>query len=342
MISIIVPIYKVEKYLKQCVDSIINQTYRDLEIILVDDGSPDNCPAVCDEYVKKDSRVKVIHKKNGGLMSARQAGLKVATGDYIGFVDGDDWIEPDMYEQFAKVINEYNPDMAICEFYFMYPSREAFSSQKLSKPFFNKSEMEQKIYPTMLFKDVFFITGINPCCWSKVFKKELLESCLYRVTPKIKIGEDAAFTYPCLLKANSVAYVDKYLYHYRINSESMTNGYDKDMENTILIPFEILKKRFAESEYDFSNQINYYLLFLVNFVIRNEAHLDNKKSAKEKIKTLKKITLNEDVVNAAKSVDYSCLPKHTQLIAKALSKKSYLAIYLYSVILKVAFKWRNR
>ena len=96
MISIIVPIYKVEKYIRQCVDSIINQTYEDIEIILVDDGSPDNCPQICDDYAKTDSRVKVIHKENGGIMSARKAGLKVATGEYIGFVDGDDWIEADM------------------------------------------------------------------------------------------------------------------------------------------------------------------------------------------------------------------------------------------------------
>ncbi|HEY8803664.1 MAG TPA: glycosyltransferase, partial [Clostridium sp.] len=98
LISIIVPIYKVEVYIRNCVDSILNQTYKNLEIILVDDGSPDNCGNICEEYSSKDKRIKVIHKKNGGLSSARNAGLDIASGEYIGFIDSDDWIEGDMYE----------------------------------------------------------------------------------------------------------------------------------------------------------------------------------------------------------------------------------------------------
>ena len=96
LVSVIVPVYKVEKYLDKCIESIVGQTYENLEIILVDDGSPDNCPTMCDEWAQKDSRIKVIHKENGGLSSARNAGLDACTGDYIGFVDSDDWIEPDM------------------------------------------------------------------------------------------------------------------------------------------------------------------------------------------------------------------------------------------------------
>ena len=334
MISIIVPIYKVEKYIRQCVDSIINQTYEDIEIILVDDGSPDNCPQICDDYAKTDSRVKVIHKENGGLMSARQAGLKAATGEYIGFVDGDDGIEPDMYEQFAAVIEKYNPDMALCEFYFAYPQKDELSSQKLSKAFFLKEDMKRELYPTMLFKDKFYSFGINPCCWSKVFKKEILEHNLNKVTIKIRIGEDAAFVYPCLLEAENVAYVDKFLYHYRINQESMTKAYDINMEGTILLPYDILSKAFDQDKYNFSSQLNYYLLYLVNMVIRNEANRDNKKSVSQRICTFKKFTNNENVVNAAKGVEYSRLPKHTQLIAKFISLKSPVLLYFYSVLLR--------
>ena len=115
-ISIIVPVYKVEKYLDKCVNSIVGQTYKNLEIILVDDGSPDNCPAMCDEWAQKDSRIKVIHKKNGGLSSARNAGLDACTGDYIGFVDSDDWIEPDMYEYLLNIGMKNNADVSRCEF----------------------------------------------------------------------------------------------------------------------------------------------------------------------------------------------------------------------------------
>lgn len=101
-ISVIVPVYGVEKYLKQCVDSIVNQTYKNLEIILVDDGSPDNCPQLCDEWVKKDKRIRVLHKKNGGLSDARNAGLHISTGDLVLFVDSDDWVEPEMAEKLKR------------------------------------------------------------------------------------------------------------------------------------------------------------------------------------------------------------------------------------------------
>ena len=113
LISVIVPIYKVEEYLYKCVKSILAQTYTNLEIILVDDGSPDNCPAICDEFAAKDSRVTVVHKKNGGVSSARNVGLDTATGEYIGFVDGDDYIEPTMYETLYKYIVDNNTDVSV-------------------------------------------------------------------------------------------------------------------------------------------------------------------------------------------------------------------------------------
>lgn len=114
LISVIVPIYKVEQYLNRCVQSIVDQTYKNLEIILVDDGSPDNSPAMCDAWAEKDDRVQVVHKKNGGVSSARNAGLDAANGAYIGFVDGDDYIEPDMYAQLLQAIQKDSSDMAVC------------------------------------------------------------------------------------------------------------------------------------------------------------------------------------------------------------------------------------
>ena len=112
MISVIVPIYNVEKYLARCVDSIVNQTYKNLEIILVDDGSPDRCPQMCDDYAEKDSRIKVIHKKNGGLSDARNAGMAVATGEYISFIDSDDWIETSMFELLLNNIFQYDCEIS--------------------------------------------------------------------------------------------------------------------------------------------------------------------------------------------------------------------------------------
>lgn len=335
MISIIVPIYKVEKYIRQCVDSIIAQSLTDIEIILVDDGSPDGCPAICDEYAQADSRVKVVHKKNGGLMSARQAGLKAATGDYIGFVDGDDWIEPDMYEHFANAIKKHKPDILMSEFYFSYPDRNEVSTQCLDADYFEKADLKSKVYPTMLFRGEYYYFGVQPCCWAKVYKKELLEKHLYSVTTKIKMGEDAAFTYPCLLDADNMCYIDKPLYHYRNNPQSMTNAYDSNMEDTILIPYEALDKCFKE--YDYSdgllNQLDNYLFYLLNIFIRNEVSRDNKKSPISKIRTFKAFTDNKKIISALRRMSISHLPLRKKLVIKLFTMRSPLLLYIYSVVL---------
>lgn len=115
LVTIIIPVYKVEKYLDDCLISIVNQTYKNLEIILVDDGSPDSCPSLCEQWAENDARIKVIHKKNGGLSSARNAGLKIATGDFIGFVDSDDWVELDMYAMMVKALEENDVDFVACK-----------------------------------------------------------------------------------------------------------------------------------------------------------------------------------------------------------------------------------
>ena len=138
LFSIIIPVYNVEKYLNKCVDSVLNQTFTDFEVILVDDGSPDNCPAICDSYAEKDKRVRVIHKQNGGLICARKSGLEAARGDYIGFVDSDDWIEENMYELFADMIKKYSPDMVLSDFYFDSGKEIINSEQLFEQEFYDK------------------------------------------------------------------------------------------------------------------------------------------------------------------------------------------------------------
>ena len=334
MISIIVPVYNVEKYINKCVNSILNQTYKDLEIILVDDGSSDNCSEICDEFAKTDSRIKVVHKKNGGLMSARQAGLKEASGDYIGFVDGDDWIEPDMYQLFNDAVQKYHPDMVISEFFFDSGKKVVKSNQNLVKPYFNKNEMINEIYPEMLYKPPYYNFGVFPCCWAKLFRKELLESCLFRVPEQIKIGEDSAFTYPCLVRANSVAFVDKSCYHYMNNAGSITKSYDSDMENTILIPYEVLKQEFSNADYDFSSALNYYLFYLIEFVIRNEESHSNLKSPKQIKETLKRF-ITEDIISCFKEIDTSVLPIRKQFLLLIFKMKSTQLLYFYIKLFKM-------
>ena len=330
MISIIVPIYGVEKYIRQCVESIIAQTYTEIEIILVDDGSKDGCPAICEEYARQDSRIKVVHKENGGLVSARQAGLAVAVGEYIGFVDGDDWIAPDMYSHIAKAIESYHPDMVITEFYCEYDDHTESSDQICKHKFYNKAALLQGIYPHMLFNGTYYQFGISPNCWSKVFKKELLEKHLPLVDKRIRMGEDAAFTYPCLLDAERVCCVSMPLYHYRILGSSMSRGYDSTLEHIILLPYRRLKQANAESSFDMTEQLNYYLLYLTNFLIRNEAKAFSVKPKSEIKQTIAEVASDADVRNASKHVCLAKLPAHTKIIGCLLRVKWIGGLYLYA------------
>ncbi len=330
-ISVIVPIYKVEAYLRQCVDSILAQTYTDLDIVLVDDGSPDNCPAICDAYARQDARVQVVHKPNGGLMSARQAGLRVAKGNYVGFVDGDDWIEPDMYARFAAAIDRYTPDMALCEFYYAFADHNEPSTQHLQRAYYTKAQLAQEIYPTMLYHAPYYSFGINPCCWSKVFKKSLLEQCLYSVTPKVKIGEDAAFTYPCLLAAESLAYVDGCLYHYRNNAQSMTNAYDPTFCDTVWIPLEILSKEF--SDLNLLDQFAVYVLYLVQMLMHNEGNCPGNFSIsrmRQLCKTICNRVAHECWLAALPKV---VCPAHIHMLAFCLLHNRSGLLLLYSFLL---------
>lgn len=334
MISIIVPIYKVEKYIKQCVESIIAQTNKDIEIVLVDDGSPDNCPAICDEYAKQDGRIIVVHKENGGLISARKAGLKASSGEYICFVDGDDWIEPDMYEHIANEVEKTKADCVITQFYFEYPDNPTKSDYKLNHELYNREEIEKDIFPTMLFDNKYYRFGIYPCCWTKVFKRELLEKHLFNTDNRIRMGEDIAFTYPCLMECQTIAFVDKALYHYRINPESMTKAYDPLLQDIIYLPYKALLKKSELLGVDLSNQLPYYLLYLVNFVVRNEANKNNPKSKAEKRAVLESILNNDEVIQSTKKINPALLPSHTRLLHMSIKTKNIFLLQNYIKLLR--------
>ncbi|PFH85600.1 glycosyltransferase [Bacillus sp. AFS088145] len=207
-ISIIVPVYKVEPYLHKCVDSILAQTLTEFELILVDDGSPDQCGVICDEYAKKDERIKVIHKINGGQASARNAALNIAKGDYIGFVDSDDWIEPDMYELLYNMCIENDCEIANCTSIVHYNDKTIINgSQPLT--IHNKSQAMEALFEGELYDEV---------VWSKLIKRELLENLRF---PEGIMYEDTAFTYKVINESEKVCYIGEPKYHY-IKRENST------------------------------------------------------------------------------------------------------------------------
>lgn len=214
-ISVIIPIYNVEKYLDNCIKSIANQTYTNLEIILIDDGSPDNCPEMCDAWAERDSRIKVIHKKNGGASSARNAGLDMATGDYIAFVDGDDYLDEDMYEIMLGQIMEYRADMVSCGIVRESPNgfKEIWDSYDAPVEIRNNTQLLK------LVGEAAGILPVSPC--NKLFRAETVQGVRYN--ERFKYAEDTLFNFEAAKNIKKAVIQNVPRYHYVSNADSASH-----------------------------------------------------------------------------------------------------------------------
>ncbi len=209
LVSVIVAVYNIEEYLPRCVDSILAQTYRNLEIILVDDGSKDQSGNICDSYAEKDRRIKVIHKKNGGLSDARNAGMNAATGEYIGFVDGDDWIEPDMYRAMYFACEKEKAQAAVCRYKQITKSGIIDGSAGNSVSLSRDEALE--IY---VCGDERYL--IYNSVWSKLFARDLVEGMRF---PVGKNSEDIMFTTRAFCRMERLVYLDEAYYNYVLDRE---------------------------------------------------------------------------------------------------------------------------
>lgn len=218
LVSVIVPIYKVEAYLKRCVDSIVAQTYQNLEIILVDDGSPDSCPQMCDGYSVHDCRVKVVHKENGGLADARNAGLDVASGEYISFIDSDDCIHEDYISKLLDAVEKNDADIAVTKFFKF--SSDTVDVQTLEEKSHRKVSLKDAICSYCSLNSAESATFIS-CC-NKLYRRTLFETLRF---PKGKLNEDAFISYQLLANAvNGIVLVDEPLYYYYIRNNSIVGS----------------------------------------------------------------------------------------------------------------------
>ena len=211
LISVIVPIYKVEAYLERCIRSIVNQTYKNLEIILVDDGSPDSCPDICDVWKEKDDRIKVIHKKNGGLSDARNAGMQIMTGTYISYIDSDDWVANDMYEKMMYAIKKNDADICECQFEKTAGIVKSNKEQKTDKVTILKKEEALKAVVE---------EKINPVVWNKIYKREIVDQLYFE---KGKYNEDEFWTYQVVEKAEKIVQIEDVGYYYFFREDSIIN-----------------------------------------------------------------------------------------------------------------------
>jgi len=261
-ISVIVPIFRIEKYLPKCVDSILNQSFLDFELILVNDGSPDSCPEICDAYAKKDSRVRVVHKENGGLLSARKAGLRNARGKYIAFVDGDDWVDNYYLDVLYKLAEANDSDLVVTGHF-----REFDGKIETIKPnstgIYDHDQLQASILPNAIYNGRFCEHGISTYVWNKLYKRELLGKILYDVPNEIIMGEDAAITYAYLSISKSLTVSKIPLYYYRQRHDSIV----KSIENPqmeyyrlgLLMNFLKSKLQGVLNENNLNEQIRYYL-----------------------------------------------------------------------------------
>lgn len=214
LITVIIPVFRVEAYLRRCVDSVLDQTYKNMEIILVDDGSDDGCPSICDEYARQDSRVSVIHQKNAGLSGARNAGIEQAEGAYLAFIDSDDYLSPEFLERLYKACVETGSDMSVCRWEYVKgePVSEKGSGEIHT---FTGREMLANLY---IPDGAYFVVA-----WNKLYKRELFESIRY---PLGRIHEDEATTYRIYHQVKQAAYVNVSLYGYFVTPSSITRGFN--------------------------------------------------------------------------------------------------------------------
>lgn len=218
-ISVIVPVFRVEKYLSKCVDSILGQTYKNLEVILVDDGSDDSCPQICDEYGQKDCRVKVIHRKNGGLSAARNTGIEAAEGDVIALVDSDDYIGKYMFEQLLNAMESNGADISMCDYKYVHendnPSDKDEKHEDVSVMTLDGIQAQYYMYDTYRNRTTFTVA------WNKLYKKKLFDGITY---PEGRIYEDEARTHALLYRAERIAYVQAPYYYYLQRDDSIVGS----------------------------------------------------------------------------------------------------------------------
>ena len=327
LFSVIVPIYNIEKFLRRCIDSVLSQSFNDFELILVDDGSPDMCPSICDEYAKKDARIKVIHKQNGGLVSARQAGIKVANGDYIFNLDGDDAVLPDALESAYNIIRDTGADIVSFSYKLSVDGKIGDTVYDLAdEGLYNKAEIEKHIFPKLLsdknMNHVFYFL------WGKAIKRELCIKHQLNVNTAISLGEDLSCMVPCYLEAETVYMSKKPIYLYTIRNDSISTDFKIHQITQIADVILLLRSLNINKPYDFEEQIARYSCFMC-FAILAAAAEGNHFNSITKLKNLMLGSLHKEEIKKAYFENITLKSR----IAIALMKKEKIRLAFYFLYL---------
>lgn len=318
MISVIIPVYQAEKYLKRCVDSVLSQTFQNLEVILIDDGSKDNSGEICDQYAASDNRVKVLHKTNAGVAAARNSGLEMATGDYIAFVDSDDYIDSQMYQSMMSIAEEYQCDVVMCDCVKEFDNYQEIYTHNVREGYYSREQIEKEHFPHLLMMpNVEYPPTISN--WLCLFKRK--ENANLRYEEGIRFSEDLLFGAQLLYQAKSFYYMKgSCFYHYWMNPQSATHTFKRDKWNDYKKLHKRIKEIFSKSEiYDFTNQTNLVLLF---FVYNSVGEIINTNELDEK----EKINLCNIILN---SCEVKKMFSELEIIKLPISHKLKLLTYMY-------------
>lgn len=321
--SVIVPIYKVEKYLKRCIDSVLSQTCKDFELILVDDGSPDNCPQICDIYASENENIKVIHKENGGLVSARQAGIKIALGEYVFNLDGDDALLPNALECAKRIIMETNADIVSFSYKeFRNGETKDVINDVVPVGLYNRDDIEKIIYPHLLsdinMEHLFYFV------WGRAIRRTLVTPHQLNVSTKISLGEDISCMIPCYLEANSLYMDNTPVYLYTIRNDSLTTSFTTRQLTQLTDVIDGLYNITLNKPKDFDEQISRYSCFMCFAILAAAAEGAHFKFLDE-IKSLILNSINKELIKKAEFKKIT--PKSK--ITIALMKKEHIKTAFY-------------
>ncbi len=269
--SVVIPVYRAEKLLPKCIKSLQAQTLTDLEIILVEDGSPDQSGSLCDSFAREDTRIKVLHQENAGVSAARNRGMELATGEYIGFVDSDDYVEPSMYEEMLAVAEETGSDIVMCDCYKEFgEERTLYTHSKIGGGYYDSLRLKSEYYGHLLMENsVDYPPTIS--CWTLLLRRDLIEMNRLRFPEGIRFSEDLLFGSQAVYYADSFFYMkDRPLYHYVMNAESSTHVKFVDKWSQFLALYHQISRFFSNvPDYDFSHQIDLSLLYFVYHALGN-------------------------------------------------------------------------
>lgn len=315
-ISVIIPVYNVERYLRQCLDSVINQTYRNLEILLIDDGSPDQCGVICDEYAKKDSRIIVFHKKNAGLSAAWNDGMAKAMGDWIAFVDSDDWIEADYFESMIKENEKKDADIIQTSGYYREEDNQQCVWRSFLRPFvFNdRSGCEFMIVHSLFRPKENETKATVSNTWGKLYRRSFIQNKGFQFDTKVRAGlaNDIIFNVEVYMNAATVIGIEYYGYHYRVSSGSGTFKFDSSRPVKEIYVNQQLEKVICQP--DASENLrkayeSYCLRDIVHNLERCYFHPDNilgKREVAKKIREMKQMPYGKIAIDS-KSNPYNGL-----------------------------------